>query len=314
MEEWKTLTTFKNTGRLFIEGDQILISNKGRIRLNDTILELGKGLYLDKGGNIHIVGQSYLEHKSFYRWIYYNFKGEYRKGCGYNIHHIDGNHLNNDVDNLIDLSAYEHGKIHAKEHDKLIDIITTTKALIKEQSSKSEEYILSTKQWYSQRIKEYYNSDAYKQKILEQQLLKQKQKQELLEKKRKEQQIKKEKELEIKRLKEEELIKAGTHFRCKNGRLMSYEQIKNMHKTKHDTSYITEEYRKRISESQKRAVKEGRNTGKCKDPEKEKQRIEKIKQSLKGNKRAKGYHHTPEAIERIREAAKKPRKKKEQNE
>ena len=123
MEEWKILKSFDKTGRRFIKGDVIYISNKGRIKLNDTILEIGKGLYVNCNGQICIVGVGYNNHTTLYRWIYYNFIGPYIKGGGYNIHHIDGNHLNNAADNLIELSAYRHGKVHAEQYKKRKDTI-----------------------------------------------------------------------------------------------------------------------------------------------------------------------------------------------
>ena len=68
MEEWKILKSFDKTGRRFIKGDVIYISNKGRIKLNDTILEIGKGLYVNGDGQICIVGVGYNNHTTLYRW------------------------------------------------------------------------------------------------------------------------------------------------------------------------------------------------------------------------------------------------------
>jgi len=36
-------------------------------------------------------------------------------GCSYEIHHIDGNHDNNDISNLIAISIKEHYEIHKKQ-------------------------------------------------------------------------------------------------------------------------------------------------------------------------------------------------------
>jgi hypothetical protein len=50
-----------------------------------------------------------------YRKIYEKIKGPIPKG--YEIHHIDGNHNNNDIDNLKCVSIQEHYEIHKKQGD-----------------------------------------------------------------------------------------------------------------------------------------------------------------------------------------------------
>lgn len=52
--------------------------------------------------------------------IYINHYNEIpndENGCKYHIHHIDGNHSNNNIQNLIALSVQEHYDIHYKQKD-----------------------------------------------------------------------------------------------------------------------------------------------------------------------------------------------------
>lgn len=251
MEEWKILKSFDKTGKRFIKGDVIYISNKGRIKLNDTILEIGKGLYVSSDAQIHIIGVGYDNHTTLYRWIYYNFIGPYIKGGGYNIHHIDGNHLNNAVDNLIELSAYRHGKVHAEQYEQLKDTIANTNKLIKYYISNKDKYINDGIKYFKDRVAQYLNSDEYKRyvelKRNEKELRKKQRSEELklLSEKRKAERKKQ------KLIEQQKLIDAGTHFRAKDGRLMSYEQIHNMHAGPRDKSYITDEYKNKISVANK---------------------------------------------------------------
>lgn len=57
-----------------------------------------------------------------YRLIWKHFYGEIPKdenGISYDIHHIDGNHKNNDISNLMAVSIREHYDIHYKQGDWL---------------------------------------------------------------------------------------------------------------------------------------------------------------------------------------------------
>lgn len=253
MEEWKILKSFDKTGRRFIKGDVIYISNKGRIKLNDTILEIGKGLYVNDDGQIRIVGIGYGNHTTLYRWIYYNFIGPYIKGGGYNIHHIDGNHLNNAADNLIELSAYRHGKVHAEQYEQLKDTINNTGKLIKYYASNKEKYINDGTKYFKDRLEQYLNSDEYKHDVE----LKQKEI-ELRNEHRKEQlkqlsEQRKQQHKQQKLIEQQKLIDAGTHFRCKDGRLMSYDHLQKLNAAglNRDKSYITDEYKNKLSVANK---------------------------------------------------------------
>ena len=48
-EQWKLFKVYKSNSIYHIAGDKIYISNKGRIKLNDDILDFGDGLYVLKG-------------------------------------------------------------------------------------------------------------------------------------------------------------------------------------------------------------------------------------------------------------------------
>lgn len=116
MEEiWEVIKTVKYKAIINTE-----VSNKGNVRItayyDNTLLakynlELGKGLYVTYGDypNIRIANCS----GDIYRYVYFmkHYNNEYIKG--YQIHHIDYNHCNNSIDNLLYCSAIEHGKYHS---------------------------------------------------------------------------------------------------------------------------------------------------------------------------------------------------------
>lgn len=122
MEElWKPIKTIKSDSSYHIKGDTYYISNLGRVKLNDTLLSIGKGLYVDKepgrrgsSYNLKIVGFS----KYIYHYVFELFFNEPKKKH-YQLHHIDYDRMNNRVDNLIYVSPYEHGKIHSNDHNDI---------------------------------------------------------------------------------------------------------------------------------------------------------------------------------------------------
>lgn len=63
------------------------------------------GYYL----STYINGKRYRLH----RYLYENYKGKIPKGC--EVHHIDHNKDNNDLDNLVLLTTKEHRIVHGKE-------------------------------------------------------------------------------------------------------------------------------------------------------------------------------------------------------
>lgn len=111
-ETWKLLHEVKSNSKTHLKGDKYYISNKGRVKYNDIILDIGKGLYVARG-ELRIYGCP-LPESSFHRTIYKLFVGNilYRT---HQIHHKDYNHLNNAVDNLIQVTPKEHGDLHSSK-------------------------------------------------------------------------------------------------------------------------------------------------------------------------------------------------------
>ena len=105
----------------------IEISNKANVRLKGYYkdkeiacydLTLGKGLYVDiKIPNIKIYGCG----KDVYRYVYFMQYTNNKYIKGYQIHHLDYNHCNNSIDNLLYCSAIEHGNYHKFQY-KLANI------------------------------------------------------------------------------------------------------------------------------------------------------------------------------------------------
>lgn len=281
MEEWyKLWENNKKNSKQWIPGDTIYVSNYGNVRLNDIPLTIGNGLWMDEHGDIHIVGVSFGKYKSIYRFVYtMAVDNTFNGGHQWQIHHIDRNHSNNRYDNLIKVTGKQHLQIHQKDFmdNELIDRLNTLKEYYKEQSNKRHQHIATFKQWLTNRYNKYYNDvivpqleQQYRER--EQQLEKHYQELKLLNEKRKEERK------QQKLIEQQKLIDAGTHFRCKDGRLMSYQQIHNMHAGPRDKSYITDEYKNKISESNKLAYAEGRV--KKLTPEEEASRRKKISKSI----------------------------------
>lgn len=288
MEKWYILWQLpeKTQSKLWIPGDTIYVSNKGRVKLNEEILSLGHGLWMDIEGNINIVGRSYGKYNNIYRFIYtMDIDPTFNGGHQWQIHHKDRNHSNNNSNNLIKLTAKEHLQVHSTDQfdNELLDRLNNLKKYYKEQSDKKFEHIATFKEWLRNRYTKYYNDIVLPQKELqrkerEHQLEKQKQETKLLKDERKQQKL----------IEQQKLIDAGTHFRCKDGRLMSYKQIDNMNKSKknRDKSYITDEWKQKMKQIQQKLHNEGICTGRASTEEKEKLRKEKISKSMMGKKNA----------------------------
>lgn len=112
MEEYKLLKSVKRPTNLEL---RYLLSNKGNIKIqawfrnyfvDEDILEIGKGIYIHDGEICvyHIGGK-------MYRYIYKLFKGDIPRA--YHIHHLDYNHFNNNIDNLLCCDNYDHGCLHS---------------------------------------------------------------------------------------------------------------------------------------------------------------------------------------------------------
>ena len=221
-EEWKLIKEYKTLSTLHLPGDKIYVSNTGKVKMNDIELTLDRGIVLSKQGEkqIYSVGLS----NNLYRIIYELFVGELHHDCWHNVHHIDGNHLNDSVDNLIEVTVYEHGKIHAQ------DLYWG----LKQQNEIQEYYInisneikTKTRQWLVSRVEQYkYERRLEREKEIQQQKEKQK--------------INKEKDIQHK-------LDSGEYYINKNGVLRS----KHQHRTKTHNN-MTPEGRKRKIEASKR--------------------------------------------------------------
>lgn len=115
-EIWKPIKTVYTQTKIKIN---YLVSNKGNVKLKASFkdkeiatynLELGKGLYCSYNGgySIHIASCS----GKLYDFIYFNFTNNKRIKWN-QIHHLDYNHCNNDLDNLCYCTPSEHGNFHA---------------------------------------------------------------------------------------------------------------------------------------------------------------------------------------------------------
>ena len=256
MEHWYKLCEYnKKQSKRWLPGDTIYVSNYGNVRLNDILLTIGNGLWMDLNGDIHIVGVSFGKYKTIYRFIYtMAVDNTFNGGHQWQIHHVDRNHSNNRYDNLIKLTGKQHRQIHNKDfmNDKLMIRLHKLKEYYKEQSNKRHQHIAIFNQWLTDRYNKYYNDVVIPQ--LEQQ---RKEKQYKLEQKKKETKILKDKLKEERKkqkiIEEQKLIDAGTHFRCKNGKLMSYEHLQKLNAAglNRDKSYITNEYKNKISVANK---------------------------------------------------------------
>ena len=121
MEQWKCIKKIKRNSGLEV---RYMLSDKGNVKLEAYIqnrfvgeeyLKLGYGIYVS-GPEICIWNVG-----TYYRPLYKLFKNDIPKG--YQIHHKDYNHYNNDINNLICVTAYEHGKLHVNSNNYMNGII-----------------------------------------------------------------------------------------------------------------------------------------------------------------------------------------------
>lgn len=286
MEQWyKLWENNKKQSKQWIPGDTIYVSNYGNVRLNDIPLTIGNGLWMDSTGDIHIVGVSFGKYNTIYRFIYtMAVDNTFNGGHKWQIHHIDRNHSNNRYDNLIKVTGKQHLQIHSTDQfdNVLIDRLNTLKEYYTEQSNKRHQHIATFKQWLTNRYNKYYND------VVVPQLEQQRKDKELERKERlKEKEIQNEKLKQQKLIEEQKLIDAGTHFRAKDGRLMSYQQIHNMHAGPRDNSYITEEWKQKMKQIQQKLHDEGVCTGRAATEEKELERRKKIAETLRNRRKNK---------------------------
>jgi hypothetical protein len=151
-EQWKLFKVFKSTSTYHIAGDKLYISNKGRIKLTDDILEFGKGLYISKR-EIHILSCSFGKQHNLYRLVYDMFGDGLQYGYNYNVHHKDYNHLNNNIDNLLLCTVYEHTSIHKDDQTNgQLNVLRKYNNIIKDLEDQKDKYIESSKQYLIDRV------------------------------------------------------------------------------------------------------------------------------------------------------------------
>lgn len=276
METWyKFWQCEKQTSKLWIPGDTIYISTKGRVKLNDELLTLGHGLWMTKNGEIRIVMCGLGEYKTIYRFIYTkHVDPSFNGGHNLQLHHIDRDHSNNDVNNIIKLTTQEHLKVHSTDgcDEELMERLNELKQYYKSHADRAKEYIETFKKYLRDRYNKYHkeillcNEEQRKHKREQQKIITAQRKEEHRKQKLEEQQ---------------KLIDAGTHFRAADGRLMSYEQIRKMHETPRDLSYITDEWKEKQRQKQKELAALGIQTGRGHTPETEAQRKRNISKAIK---------------------------------
>lgn len=151
-EIWKLIQTYKTNTQTHLKGDKVYVSNKGRVKFNDIILDYGKGLYVNNGQQC--IYRCKLPENTFHRTIYKLFVGEI-KYKGYQIHHIDFNHINNDASNLIQVTPKEHGRLHAEAYKNGdFDKVKYYHNLIEQLENERDTHKESSKQFLIQYTKE----------------------------------------------------------------------------------------------------------------------------------------------------------------
>lgn len=259
MEElWKPIKTITNDSSNHIKGDTYYISNFGRVKLNDTLLSIGKGLYVDKeqgmrgsSYNLRIVGFS----KYIYQYVFELFFNEPKKKH-YQLHHIDYDRMNNSVSNLIYVSPYEHGKIHSNDHN---DILLTQRIHTLHSQYQS---LYEQKENHIRDYKKYLKDRKVDLLISRKEELKNKR---LVEKQQR--QVERQKEIDkVKKDRIRSLLDTGNYILRSNGRLYpktnpkSSESLKQfytnhpeqrLHISKMSKEYWTKEKREKLSQTMK---------------------------------------------------------------
>lgn len=167
-EIWKEIAT-KNKLTYYV-------SNYGRVKCEDEILSIGHGMYM-LGDNPCIISVKY-PYRNLWRTVYALF-GDIKLTPQLQIHHIDYNHLNNHINNLIPLTCREHGNIHNNDsRNGMLAVLNQYHDIYEEHNKHKEEYrkewhkikqnILKRKQQQKQQEKEKLNKikrQKYKQKL-----------------------------------------------------------------------------------------------------------------------------------------------------
>lgn len=232
-EEWKLLYEFTdNRGRYYIKGDKLFVSNKGNVKLNDRLLDIGNGLKLSKKQDavfLTIEGFANYPAKNLYRSIYYLFTGKKSNSCSVNIHHIDYDITNNSIDNLIMLSSFEHGKIHNADN------IIHSEGYYKLQRKQDiiNKYINITNDNYINELTERKNKIIQEQKDIK-----------LIEREQRKQKLLEQKEL-LKQQEIERKLLTGLYKYNKNGKLYKFKRPEQSSMMK--SKWNNDEYKQHIS-------------------------------------------------------------------
>lgn len=301
-EEWKLFRKFTSFSRYHIPGDEYYVSNKGRYKFNDMILELGKGLYIDSKEELHSIVKL-PHHKEIYRM----FVGEIPEG--HVLHHIDHDHTNNSLDNLVLLDELTHNILHWREGNIIQgymdyeEVVNDKNNSMFSQYIKTPEYICNIHNKNHMLFSTYNNCDEWKiylsnrvKKHLEE--FNKNNKNELerkKEEKRKLKQLQEELKYKQKQLEIEEGLKTGKYkINPKTGKIYNAEVQEKMKAARTPETY------KKVSATFKKMNRHLTEEQK-----------EHLRQIMLGNKNAVGWKPTEEYRQHLREAWQR-RKEREQ--
>ena len=155
MDNWKLLYEFADCyNGLYLPNDKIYVNDNGDVKFNDIVLSLDYGLYITNSNKQYDILMPGFQwpYQKLYRAIYSIFVGDIK--AKQHIHHIDGNHLNNNINNLVQVTSKEHRKLHKtlcyKYEDNIDELIAKSiigKKLFKQYlKERYNEYIKQQKQ------------------------------------------------------------------------------------------------------------------------------------------------------------------------
>lgn len=216
--------------------------------LGSEQLYIGRGMYLSSK-DIKIYHCS----EKLHRLIYEKFCGKIP--IGYHIHHLDYNHFNNNVNNLLCCSAFDHGCMHwltgkfnngmipsNLDSNKYVEYNKWLNALYYKEKIENMHY---TKEDAQKDIIKIFNVFDIKAQELREQLLEKRKKEQ--QQKRQEKQQQREKEIKDK-------LASGNYYINANGHLIPKEKTKwtpelreRIMKTRREKVYDNPEWRERVS-------------------------------------------------------------------
>lgn len=261
MEEiWEVIKTVNTQSQIRIDTE---ISNKANVRIkayvgNNQIacydLTLGKGLYIKYTYNYPTILICRISGE-IYRHVYFMQYTGHQYIKGYQIHHIDYNHCNNSIDNLIYCSASEHGNYHKFQY-KLGNEIQGYKQTWTDLEKQQLEYYNKANEYYKwlENNKDKFSIDKSIEYIhnIRQEI--EKIAVPYIEHYKKEKQLEKEKQ---KQQKIQDKLYTGNYYLDDNGKLhkkrnkWSPELREKIMKTRYETMYNNPEWRQHNSEGLK---------------------------------------------------------------